>query len=227
MSNMNKTAQKLASLGRNGDDYLVHMSEEELMALDSIAPDGLTINPETGLPEAFSIKDVLPAVVGIGATMMGVPPIWAAALNAGTGLAMGQDPLATIGSGALSYGLGSAFDVGSKAAESATNLGLEQTAQAGADLAAQTGANFPLDFDAMGGAATWGPKGYEAVLAQPEEALGAVGNYLTTKEGLMHAAAPAALGLAGMYAANNEGAVDQPEDFSVDNSQKYRAAPLS
>lgn len=245
MTNMNKTAQKLASKGRYGDSYLVHMSEQEVALLDAMAPGGLTTNPDTGLPEAFSVLNILPAIVGIGATMMGAGPLAAAALNAGTGLAVGKDPMEALAGGALSYGAGSIFDAASGAAEAAVQTGAEEAAnatiQAGAEAAeqattdaaieaAQVGGegaavNFPLDFDAMNGTSTWSPQGYEAVIAKPEEAWGAATDYLTTKEGLMHGAYPAALGLAGMMSAYEE--PKQIEKPAVDTSQKYHAAPFS
>ena len=46
------TAQALASKGRFGDTMLMHVNPEEVQGIASVAG-GLTINPETGLPEAF------------------------------------------------------------------------------------------------------------------------------------------------------------------------------
>jgi hypothetical protein len=46
------TAQALASKGRFGDTMLMHVNPEEVQGIASMAG-GLTINPETGLPEAF------------------------------------------------------------------------------------------------------------------------------------------------------------------------------
>ena len=45
------TAQGLASLGRGGDNMLLHINPEELQGLSSILK--ITYNPITGLPEAF------------------------------------------------------------------------------------------------------------------------------------------------------------------------------
>jgi len=65
------TAQGLASLGRNGDSMLVHMSPHEVAGLNYLAKKqggSLTINPETGMPEAFSLggvfKSLLPMAAG-------------------------------------------------------------------------------------------------------------------------------------------------------------------
>ena len=51
-------AQLLADKGRNGDSMLVHMNPDEVEKLQQIAAQrgtSLTVNPHTGLPEAFSI----------------------------------------------------------------------------------------------------------------------------------------------------------------------------
>jgi len=60
-------ANHMASKGRNGDSMLVHMSPSEVQALQALAKrngTSLTINPETGQPEAFSLDSVLPALAG-------------------------------------------------------------------------------------------------------------------------------------------------------------------
>jgi hypothetical protein len=52
-------ANNMASRGRYGDSMLVHMSPEEVQGLQRLAmADGtsLSINPYTGMPEAFSLK---------------------------------------------------------------------------------------------------------------------------------------------------------------------------
>jgi hypothetical protein len=71
---ISQTAQGLASLGRNGDSMLVHMSPEEVGGFQQIG-DSLGIkmstNPHTGMPEAFSFGDFftsfLPTIVGAAA----------------------------------------------------------------------------------------------------------------------------------------------------------------
>ena len=57
----------LAAHGRRGDSMLVHMHPEEVQGLQALAMahgGSLTINPETGLPEAFSLKQLLPTIIG-------------------------------------------------------------------------------------------------------------------------------------------------------------------
>jgi hypothetical protein len=60
-------ASGLASLGRGGDSMLVHMSPAEVGGLQKLAMahgGSLTINPQTGLPEAFSLSSLLPMIAG-------------------------------------------------------------------------------------------------------------------------------------------------------------------
>ena len=68
---MNQTAQHLARHGRNGDTMLVHMSPKEVGGLQALARSNggtLTINPHTGLPEAFSLGRLLPMAAGAALT---------------------------------------------------------------------------------------------------------------------------------------------------------------
>ncbi len=114
---ISQTAQGLASLGRNGDSMLVHMSPEEVGGLKQIGSSlgiQMSTNPYTGMPEAFSFGDFftsfLPTIVGAavggpagGGLMSSMTPILA---GAGTGAllaaAKGDDPLM----GGLTGGLG-------------------------------------------------------------------------------------------------------------------------
>jgi len=64
------TAQGIASLGRYGDDLIVHMNQEEVQGLQALAKQhgtSLTINPDTGMPEAFKLGKVFKAVLPIAA----------------------------------------------------------------------------------------------------------------------------------------------------------------
>ena len=67
------TAQGIASLGRYGDDLLVHMNQEEVQGLQALAKKhgtSLTINPDTGMPEAFKLGGVFKALIPIAAGVM-------------------------------------------------------------------------------------------------------------------------------------------------------------
>ena len=82
-------AKQVANKGRGGDSTLLHIQPQELAGIAALLGDNLTINPETGLPEAFSWKKLLGAV-GLGA---------AAVFTAGGGLAA-LLPALSIGTGA-------------------------------------------------------------------------------------------------------------------------------
>ena len=60
-------ANLMAMRGRMGDTELVHMSKPEIKGLASLGQ--LTVNPDTGLPEAFKLKSLLPTIAGIGAAV--------------------------------------------------------------------------------------------------------------------------------------------------------------
>ena len=105
-------ADHMASKGRNGDSMLVHMTPGEVAGLHALAlkhGGELTINPDTGLPEASFLKSLLPMlagaalnffVPGLGAAVGGAFGVGAAA---GTGIAVGG--LTTLATGSLSRGL--------------------------------------------------------------------------------------------------------------------------
>jgi len=86
-----QTSQGLASLGRNGDSVLVHMSPTEVAGLQGLAMSqggSLTINPHTGLPEAFKLggffKSLLPTIAGGLVSMIpGMQPFGLSAMQAG------------------------------------------------------------------------------------------------------------------------------------------------
>jgi hypothetical protein len=65
-------ANLMAMNGRFGDTELVHMSKPEIRGLASLGE--LTINPDTGLPEAFNLGAILPIVanIGLGFATMGM-----------------------------------------------------------------------------------------------------------------------------------------------------------
>ena len=92
------TAKGLAALGRNGDNTLMHVGKNELAGLQALLGHNLTVNPETGLHEAFSLQDIL---VPIGLGIFG-------ALTGGAGaaaLGMADSGLTSAAIGAGSSGL--------------------------------------------------------------------------------------------------------------------------
>lgn len=92
---LQQAAKHLERHGRNGDDMLVHMSKGEVKSLNDIAMahgGQLTINPQTGLPEAGFLKSLLPMIAGAGLMMVpGMQPAAAAMLvGGGTAVATGD-----------------------------------------------------------------------------------------------------------------------------------------
>ena len=88
-------ANHLQSAGRGEDKVLVHMTPGEVNGLQSLAMahgGSLTLNPETGLPEAGFLRSLLPMIAGAGLSMIpGVGPMMAAGIvGGGTALATGS-----------------------------------------------------------------------------------------------------------------------------------------
>lgn len=139
----------LANQGRRGDTMLVHMSPDEVRNMQQMAlarGTTMTINPETGLPEAFKLRKLLRGLAAIAPIAAAFFPPLAAAmpfLTTPMGAALaggvsgglsgdkGFDLKRGITSGLLSYGIGSAM----KGLEAAGATG--SAAASGADTAAQ------------------------------------------------------------------------------------------
>lgn len=108
----------MAMKGRMGDTELVHMSKPEIKALENLGQ--MTRNPATGLPEAFTLRDAIPAAAGIAASVLapgagtalfGLSPIWSTALAGGVGtgigsLATGKGAEQSLFNAAIGFGLG-------------------------------------------------------------------------------------------------------------------------
>jgi len=80
-------ANQMASKGRGPDSMLIHMSPREVQGLQALAESNggsLTINPETGLPEAGILDKLLPTIIGAGLSFIpGVGPLMAAGIVGG------------------------------------------------------------------------------------------------------------------------------------------------
>lgn len=111
-------ATHMADKGRFGDDMLVHMSKDEVAALQQLAETHgltLTINPDTGLPEAFSLKKLLGAIApialnflfpGAGAAIgSALAPTASAATQAALGGALFTGGISALATGDLKQGL--------------------------------------------------------------------------------------------------------------------------
>lgn len=135
-------AQHLKDQGRGPDDQLIHMSSNEIAGLQAIAEANgrtLTFNPETGLPEAGILDDLMPMIVGAGLAYA----TSGASLGAEIGLA-GLSNQAIIGGG---LGLLNYAKTGDIKDSLMTGLGAYGGAGLGAGLAA-TGAGPIPAYDA-------------------------------------------------------------------------------
>jgi len=141
-------AQHLAAQGRGPDTTLVHMTPGEVKGLQAIAMahgGSLTINPQTGLPEAGFLSSILPMVAGLalgpaGFALMSAPM---AGLTVGalTGMATGSLKKGLVaGLGAYSgAGIGDVIgSAGAGAIEAGAGAGLPPVSDAGTMLSAAT-----------------------------------------------------------------------------------------
>jgi hypothetical protein len=154
----------MASKGRNGDSMLVHMTPGEVAGLHALAlkhGGELTINPDTGLPEANFLKSLLPMLAGAALNFF-VPGLGAAvggafgglSAAAGTGIAVGG--LTTLATGSLSRGLlagmgaygGAGLTEGLMGAGAASGAG-QTIASEAAGQAALEGIQLPSDYASL------------------------------------------------------------------------------
>ena len=133
-------ANHLQTAGRGNDSLLVHMTPGEVQGLQSLAMahgGSLTINPETGLPEAGFLSGLLPTILGAGLAATGVGAPMAALMVGGAG-AVATGSLSKglmMGLGAYGgAGLGAGLGLGSAAAGagSAVASAMPTTVSAGA-----------------------------------------------------------------------------------------------
>ena len=145
---MQHVAQGLASLGRGGDTQLVHMTPGEVHGLQALAMShggSLTINPETGLPEAGFLRNILPMALGAGAMMIpGLQSVGAGWLAAGFG------GLSALASGSFKQGLsdGLGFFGGANLASGLTDMGASEIEKA--KIASYDPLKNPSYFDSIG-----------------------------------------------------------------------------
>lgn len=122
-------AQQARSQGRGQDTMLVHMTPGEVKGLQALAMahgGSLTINPQTGLPEAGFLSGILPMVLGGALTVMSggaLTPLMAAGIvGGGTALATGSlkkgllAGLGAYGGAGIGSGLAGAGSAGAEAA---------------------------------------------------------------------------------------------------------------
>lgn len=130
-------AQHLASRGRGPDTQLVHMAPQEVAGLHALARahgGSLTVNPDTGLPEAGFLSNILPMVIGAGLSIASggtLTPLMAAGITgAGYGVATGSlskglmAGLGAFGGAGLAGGLTAAGAAGASSGLSALDAGM-------------------------------------------------------------------------------------------------------
>lgn len=103
---LHQLAQHMQKAGRGDDTMLVHMTPGEVHGLQALAlasGGSLTINPETGLPEAGWLKKFLPVIAGMALNTFapGVGSVIGSALGATAGSAAAT----ALGTGVLTGGL--------------------------------------------------------------------------------------------------------------------------
>lgn len=108
MNDLKQVAGLLSSMGRNGDTMLAHITPEEANLLKS-AGGSATINPNTGLPEFFKLKDIVKVAAPIVGFAFG-GPAGAALASAGTTIATGGKLEDALKGALLSYGAGSIYN---------------------------------------------------------------------------------------------------------------------
>ena len=130
---LHKFAEQVASQGRGDDSLLVHMTPDEVRNLQQFAQANgrsLTINPETGLPEAGMLSDLFKAIAPIALGAFLGPA--GAALGGGfmsagmAGLTVGG--ITTLATGSLSRGLMAGLGAYGGAGLGASMMGAGETA---------------------------------------------------------------------------------------------------
>ncbi len=157
MNNLKTQAQGLAALGRGGDSTLVHMQPEEVAGLQQLAQangTSLTINPATGMPEAFSLGNMFKAALPIAAgyitggaatpffgsgaigSMLSKPLVAGALTGATVAGATGDDPIM----GAVTGGFGGVSGAGLQSAMTGVPEAMRATGAATSDMGQQLAA---------------------------------------------------------------------------------------
>jgi hypothetical protein len=140
----NQTAKGISALGRKGDDTLLHVSKEELAGLQSLLGP-ISVNPDTGLPEAFAWKDVLTTALiglagaytgGVGSAVLGGGMPASVGIGASTGALLGGTKSAMegkgFGSGAIGGGIsGGLGGYGGAGSFDAAGVGTDTAGKAG------------------------------------------------------------------------------------------------
>ena len=190
-------AQHLASRGRKGDTMLVHMAPQEVSGLQALARahgGTLTVNPDTGLPEANFLKRMLPMLIGAALTPLTgglINPMTAGLLvggletartgNLGKGLMAGLGAYggAGLGAGLMGAGAGTAGATASALGVPGAATGAGSQA---AMLAAQNQGFGQAGLEALGSSAGYA-SGAAPVVQSGMQSLGAGAQGLLSEQG--------------------------------------------
>jgi hypothetical protein len=237
-------AQQVQSQGRGEDTMLVHMTPNEVNSLQGLAMahgGSLTINPETGLPEAGFLKKLLPTLLGAGLMLIpGVNAIAAAGIvGAGSVLKTGSlkkglmAGLQAYGGASLAGGLGAGNVFGNAAKEGLKNAATTATANVANTTAAGAAPGFtvsatgaPMSLGAGAGAAKTGLAGVAQGFGTAAKAgLPAATPAFISKAAPMIAASGLMQGVSNAATPSMGGSI--APDGRVDNSYQgpYYAAP--
>ena len=231
-------AQHLASRGRKGDTMLVHMAPQEVSGLQALAKahgGTLTVNPDTGLPEANFLKRMLPMLIGAALTPLTgglINPMTAGMLvggletartgNLGRGLMAGFGAYGGAGLGAGLFGAGANAMTTEAAKAAASQTGLSEAAKSQAIDEAARASGFselakPFATMGQGVASLTGEAGRNAALSS----MG--GGMQAAKYGL---AAASPMLMQGAEQAPFVGSGPNPYEYDYDpNTQRYTRVP--
>ena len=167
---MGLLAQRIKDAGRYGDTELVHMNKDEKAMLDRMSPHGeATINPETGLPEYFSLgKVVKGAKKAVKGVVKGAKGVVSGALHGNIGdIAMLVAGVYTGGAALGAWGAGTtsafgAMGAGGQGFWSTVGSNLSTTASNAFSYLSGSGAAGPV----TGAAAEYGPTMAELGVSQ-------------------------------------------------------------
>ena len=146
-------ADHMASKGRGPDSMLIHMSPREVQGLQALAMKhggSLTINPDTGLPEAGILDKLLPAVLGFALGPAGfalATPLQAAMVVGGIQAVRTGDIGKGISAGLGAYG-GAGLS-GATATAGASQMAGEALVPAAMEQAALEGITLPSNYAEM------------------------------------------------------------------------------
>ena len=204
---LHKFAEQVAQHGRGDDSLLVHMTPDEVQRLQAFAEANgttMTINPETGLPEAGFLSDLFKAVapIALGA-FLGPAGLGMSSMMAG----VATGGITTLATGSLSRGLMAGLGAYGGAGLGASFMGSGSTALGGAGAEAALQAPSIDSFVGNAEGMTSGD---------------AFNNFLKSD------ANPAVMGKADVLGAGTKAAMSDPLGFAKGNlgNLAFAAAPI-